>query len=548
MSHVLEDFYNDNYDLLKFVNDGTAKTQNEDLRQFYFHMYQRKWKQDGNLANILINFINKNHSTIKRSLSHVGKTYQIENSVKTKLHDTKPFFQTMERVNDNTELSYQTDAAFPLSDLETIRTEFKRAETNRNPKIANSRYLVHNTVITDNIDQQKMDLIPSNSRNMIKATILGLEGYPYWEFFKPQTKQYNLYDPKQGRKFYGEPGTWMFDLLYFTNYGRKKTKDKNVVYKQVIYLVGININTRFAVARRIDGKSVKDLIPPFEDLLKKELKNNISLVIFDGEKAISSKKFEEFCLKHNISVRITYPGIHTQTAPIDRLCRTLRDYFTKMFMSKIFQGTEYNMTTKFNDYFRQPWFNNDSLKEALTTEGLYTRQIFDGTHSRLLAPIPIQYYKDMNGICYEYVPSETIWNGEVRDELYDVIQYYNNKQHHGLTKILKHAASTFGIPLNIRDEDITPNNVHHSIELERMVIQYSKYYNRNVKPSPQFNIGDKVVVYDCFTTDRGSLQRNERIPLMGDWEIVSKDNEIYGVRNNIDKQLLHVSKYMLNFV
>ena len=49
--------------------------------------------------------------------------------------------------------------------------------------------------------------------------------------------------------------------------------------KQVIYLVGININTRYAVIRRVNGKSVNDLIPAFESLLAKELKNKITLLI-----------------------------------------------------------------------------------------------------------------------------------------------------------------------------------------------------------------------------------------------------------------------------
>ena len=34
-------------------------------------------------------------------------------------------------------------------------------------------------------------------------------------------------------------------------------------------------------------------------------------------------------------------------------------------------------------------------------------------------------------------------------------------------------------------------------------------------------------------------------PLLGDWEIVSINNEIYGVYNNETNKLLHVSKYMI---
>ena len=39
------------------------------------------------------------------------------------------------------------------------------------------------------------------------------------------------------------------------------------------------------------------------------------------------------------------------------------------------------------------------------------------------------------------------------------------------------------------------------------------------------------------------MNRNEY--LIGDWEIYSKDNEIYGVVDNNNERLIHVSKYML---
>ena len=126
-----------------------------------------------------------------------------------------------------------------------------------------------------------------------------------------------------------------------------------------------------------------------------------------------------------------------------------------------------------------------------------------------------------------------------------VIDYYNNKPHNGLIRIFKAAEDLFHIKLNL--DEVTPRQVNDNPELEKIIIEYCRDYNRNVvEPSPEYKIGDKVIVYDCFKKDRGNLQRNEKTPLMGDWEIVSKENEIYGVQNKNTNQLLHVSKYMLN--
>ena len=114
-----------------------------------------------------------------------------------------------------------------------------------------------------------------------KALTLGVTGFPYWEYFIPKPYRVNLYDKDQGKKHFNLPGTWMFDIMYFSNYGNKNIKDKTDerAYQQAIYLIGININTRFAVGRRINGKNVDDIIPPFKDLLKHELNGKIHLLI-----------------------------------------------------------------------------------------------------------------------------------------------------------------------------------------------------------------------------------------------------------------------------
>lgn len=564
----LSEFYNQNKDKLKSVFCGDATPKDENIKRFYMHVYARKWQKDNELAKHLYDFLIQHRTTINRSLGQINTTRSRSEATDYHLRESYSFFETVG--DDDSELSYEFDAVYPENLSKTQKITFQRAKTNKNPNLKPGRTIlpIDDLVVTNDVDDETMKLIPSNSRNWKKALKMGLTGFKYWEHFMPTPYNFNLYEKSQGKKFYGPPGTWMFDLMYFSNYGSKQIKDQSnpLKYKQVIYLVGININTRYAVGRRVEGKTVDDLIPPFKDLLDKELKGKFNLLIFDGEKAISSKKFEEFCRENRINVKITYPGIHTQTAPIDRLCRTLRDYYSKMFLSKVQQGSEYNIPNIIREYKKFPFLKEKDFKEKINTEALYVRQMFNGEHKTLLPPIPSKYVffgdpkegydekfdmetGDYKTVFYEDPSSlktlkERFYTVDCHDELLDVINYYNMKPHNGLLRILKEAEELFHI--NLQLNEVTPSRVNNNYGLEMIIIEYCKFFNNNlVEPSPDYKIGDKVIVYDCFSKDRGNLQRKEKTPLMGDWEIISKENEIYGVRNKIDGRILHVSKYML---
>ncbi len=544
-TEILEDFYNEHLEKIKLVIAGLAHSSHKD---FYTMIYSKKWVTDRNLTQQLIQYLNENIKSINKSVSLLGiKHNEIRRQAEMKLKKSKPFLTTIVRPTDKIELSDEVDKVYSSLNIDEIKAQFKRPEANKNPKSENGRESLINKDAPINIqyNYQLFENLPSTARNINKYIKLGIENYPYYEHYKPSFKP-TLYKKKQAKKFVGPRGTWMFDLMYFSDYNTKKYR------KQAIYLVGININTRYAVIRRVNGKSINDLIPAFESLLANELKDKISLLIFDGEKAISSKKFEEYCKDHNINVRITYPGIHTQTAPIDRLCRTLRDYFTKFYMEK---HSPINATYRhFN-----PWTKKDKYNKILT-EAIKIRKMFNGEDKSKTAPIPMEYaiYSSKYGGDYKYVlkwsdKSYDLYNKSkiynfkgTRDELYEIVNYYNDKPHNGLIKLLKQASYTFKRPLDILDEYITPNYVDETPYLESMIIEYCRYYNLElVEQGEIFNIGDKVHVYDCFTTDRGALQRNNTELLIGNWEIVSKDGEIYGVFNNDNNQLLHVSKYMI---
>ena len=547
MTQVLIDFYNKNKDKIELVINGESQSLHN---HFYKQVYSRKWVDNIELQKELVTYLHQFRDSIKRSLHQLGiKHNELRHKAELKLKKSKPFLETIVKPSSEIELTDEVDKYYLADTIKEAKTEFKRTEANKNPKPNKGRDdMIGDGVISILGDYNLLESLPSTARNKYKYVELGLTNFPYYEYFKPLSKP-TLYKKKQGKKFVGPPGTWMFDLMYFSDYNTKKYR------KQAIYLLGININTRYAVCRRVRGKKVSDLIPAFEDLLQHELNGKIRLLIFDGEKAISSKEFETYCKEHNINVRITYPGIHTQTAPIDRLCRTIRDYFTKFYMH---HHKPINITYRFTD----PWLKNNIYKHKIMEQAINIRKMFNGEDRYKIAPIPsefVSYYDKLKDddvyaikdsaqeFQYKQTPSRYEKDGDyVSDELYNIVSYYNNRKHNGLVRLLKDASFLFQRSLNCSVDDITPTFVNESPYLESMIIQYCRYYNTEiVEQGDIYNIGDKVRVYDCFTSDRGNLARNNTELLIGDWEIVSKDGEIYGVFNNSTNQLLHVSKYML---
>ena len=625
----LEKFYNDNFEKLSLVVAGKAHVD-KDLIDFYIDVYNKnKWDDDDLLCYTLVDTLERYNDKINRSITRIGEKLNRIKTAEYKLKQSKPFLQELNKtITDESDLSYELAQYYPVGKKTVIH---ELAEPNKKAKLTSGRSLLNPEKGNDHFininykkEAKKLDLIPSSARNFNRYFKLGIQNHPYYSHFKPSFKETNLYNKKQGKKLYGVPGTWMFDIIYFSNHGKKNKKESESLsksltvdrlsYNQSIYLVGININTRYAVARRIEGKKVKDLKKAFKDLLDNEFKvvskkpekivtkmiryidkygdeydkeadrvtkkdligaTNIEyyddieydeheddnklylkVIIFDGESAIRSKEFQEFCSERNIKIRTTHSGIHTQTAPIDRLCRTLRDIFTKAFMLKS-QGFETKFSQNINDLLTELESNpikSREIKNKLYTEAIYARQLFNG-ETEHTAPIPLQYWRCLNHDYYkkddlkteEQKNYELYYDEYLCDELYDVVDYYNTKQHKGLTKLLKEASEHFRVPLEIKDEEITPENIHKKPGLELLIIKYCEWYNKEIdKIETKFEIGDKVNVCDCFTTEKGSLERNNAVNLLGDWEVVDKKGETYAVYNNINHRLLHVSKYMLS--
>lgn len=567
----LEKFCEKNHEKLELVVTGKAQPTFE-LKQFYIAVYEEKWEDDDILCYELGSKLEneKFKERINRSLGQIGTSRERSETSEYTIRKSKPFLESLEEVTEESELTSELNEIYPSHIIKDVKKFHAEANKNKKLKLKDGRDLVKKYKLNSDIiispsylkDIKDIKLLPSINRNYNKYFKLGFKDHPYYEHYKPLNKEINLYDSKQGKKFYGVPGTWMFDIIYFSNHGKKDSINQNLKYDVSKYLIGINVNTRYAVARRIKGKKVKDLLPVFKELINDpKLNLYIKVIVFDGEAAVSSHEFQQFCLSKNIRIRTTHSGIHTQTSPIDRLCRTVKDIFKKVFFLNLSEGfktkhrndnitfTEENL----NEIKKNP-LKSQEVKNKLYTEGIYVRRLFDG-ETDYTAPIPKEYYwcDGWEGLRLLYEEPKNPSNYitiKLRDELLDIINYYNNTHHNGLAKILKDASDHFRVPLEINLKNVTPLIVNRMKGLELLIIKYSEYYNKEIdKIETKFNIGDKVKVYDCFSQDRGSLQLTNKVSYPGEWYIKGKKGntyQVYRVNKKGEEEILNVSKYMLS--
>ena len=379
-----------------------------------------------------------------------------------------------------------------------------------------------NVISLDDELLNKYERVPSINRSnqeYIFRKLIETSEHPlYTDYYKPKSKN-NLFKKDEANKFCGPRHSWMFDIMYFSN------SDGITVN----YLVGIEINTRFAIGLRIKDKSTESLIRAFDQIRQNE---TIKYIRFDGEAGINSNDFEKYCRKNNISLLISKPKIHTQTALVDRLCRTLRRYFIKWYM---FNHPEYQriLTTK----PLVPKYMSDMSKHVLQVRKYFAKE---GESKNMISPIPRLYIIRRNGN-KEYVNDDT--HRYVHDEFLDVIEYYNNKLHKRLTRILEEAVQHFNVlSIQIPWKNITPSFVHENIEIESIIANYCKEYN--LKNPNIYVQGDEVNIYQFGD---GSLQPKELLPdldnpyvikeILGNVFRVGKENS-----NNKDKW---ISKYFI---
>jgi hypothetical protein len=114
--------------------------------------------------------------------------------------------------------------------------------------------------------------------------------------------------------------SWEIDLM-FVNY---KEPSINTKYEQ-IYLILININTKYLIIRALDTKSENEIMKELVNILNSGIKiNNIR---GDSEKAFISYNIKNFLKNNHINYYFTSNQHTNRNRVVDRVIRTIRDMF-----------------------------------------------------------------------------------------------------------------------------------------------------------------------------------------------------------------------------
>ncbi|ELP94362.1 hypothetical protein EIN_259600 [Entamoeba invadens IP1] len=406
----IEYAYN-NRDKLYGINPNTNSKHN--LKNFYSGIYNY-FNISNNRTQKLLDDIYDIYTTNKRSINasiskmlEVTGSHEFKKDANTPKPEVKEIKQTPE-IQLNAELRPQPSAyGVSFSSIQphgTTTTIATYPPTNYFKKDRTIKQLF-------NVDMNQY--VPSLAKNIY--TYFNNKDIIYANNFKPSPPKYSFYNKNFAYKFVAIPNTYMFDILYFSDKDKRVTQQKydnpsvkinfdHRVHKNnplQSYLIGININTRYGYVISIKDKTASSIINGFEELFKQGLK--MTNLIFDGERGISSNDFADYINSKNIKLFVTATKIHTSTAPIDRLCRTIRDLYVKYY---ILNDDEYK------NIINSISFQNMKRKELLQYMSKI-RKLFNEGDQKRITPVP------------------------TTEEVYKLMQYYNDSCHDSLVKIFR---------------------------------------------------------------------------------------------------------------
>ena len=151
--------------------------------------------------------------------------------------------------------------------------------------------------------------------------------------------------------------SYELDLMFFTY---------NTNLEPAIYLVLININTRFAHIVLIPDKSVESIKRAISKLIFYGAK--ITNVRYDGELALNSKDMQEFWSLMNINFYRTTSKFTNKTRIVDRFIRTLRDlYFNSVGSKKLSHEKQHDLMQQLVTIYNNTEHSSTGMKPAEMT-------------------------------------------------------------------------------------------------------------------------------------------------------------------------------------
>lgn len=151
--------------------------------------------------------------------------------------------------------------------------------------------------------------------------------------------------------------SYELDLMFFTY---------NNNLEQAIYLVLININTRFVYIVLIPDKSIESIKRAIYKLIYYGLK--ITHVRYDGEGALNSQEMKEFWENINVNVHRSTSKFTNKSRIVDRFIRTLRDlYFNTVGNKNISYENQHTLMQELVTYYNNTPHSTTGIKPTEMT-------------------------------------------------------------------------------------------------------------------------------------------------------------------------------------
>ena len=148
--------------------------------------------------------------------------------------------------------------------------------------------------------------------------------------------------------------SYELDLMFFKY---------NPNVKEAIYLVLININTRFAYIVLIPNKNIESIKRAISKLIYYGL--DITNLRYDGELALNSKEMQEFWKSMNIEFFRTTSKFTNKTRIVDRFIRTLRDlYFNSVGTQKLSHEKQHDLMQQLVTIYNNTEHSSTGMKPA----------------------------------------------------------------------------------------------------------------------------------------------------------------------------------------
>ena len=151
--------------------------------------------------------------------------------------------------------------------------------------------------------------------------------------------------------------SYELDLMFFTY---------NENYEPAIYLVLININTRFAYIVLISDKKEETIKRAISKLIYYGLK--ISHARYDGELSLNSPAMEKFWREMNINFYGTSSKFTNKNRIVDRFIRTLRDlYFNSVGKRKLSYEKQHDLLQQIVTFYNNTEHSSTGIAPAEMT-------------------------------------------------------------------------------------------------------------------------------------------------------------------------------------